>query len=99
MSERLSRAEVVHVANLARLALTEAELDTMTTELGAILGTFDAIAALDMGGVLPTAHPLGLVNVLRDDVVRPSADRAEVLACAPAAEDNRFRVPKILGEA
>jgi aspartyl-tRNA(Asn)/glutamyl-tRNA(Gln) amidotransferase subunit C len=99
MSERLTRSEVVHVAKLARLALTEAELDTMTNELGNILGTFDAIAALDMAGVSPTAHPLALVNVLRPDVVRPSADREEVLACAPAAEDNRFRVPKILGEA
>ena len=99
MSERLTRSEVVHVAKLARLALTEAELDTMTNELGNILATFDAIAALDMAGVLPTAHPLALVNVLRPDVVRPSSDRDEVLACAPAAEDNRFRVPKILGEA
>ncbi len=86
------------MAKLARLALTEAELDTMTNELGAILGTFDAIAALDMAGVAPTAHPLELVNVLRDDIVRPGVDRDELLACAPAAEDNRFRVPKILGE-
>ncbi len=98
MSERLSRAEVVHVAKLARLALTEAELDTMTHELGAIIGTFDAIAALDMAGVIATAHPLALVNVLREDIVRPGVDRDELLACAPAAEDNRFRVPKILGE-
>lgn len=98
MSDSLTRAQVVHVAKLARLALTEAELDTMTTELGAIIGTFDAIAALDMAGVQPTAHPLALVNVLRDDVVRPGVDRDEVLACAPAAQDNRFRVPKILGE-
>jgi aspartyl-tRNA(Asn)/glutamyl-tRNA(Gln) amidotransferase subunit C len=98
MSERLSRAEVVHVAKLARLALTEAELDTMTHELGAIIGTFDAIAALDMAGVTATAHPLALVNVLREDVVRPGVDRDELLACAPAAQDHRFRVPKILGE-
>ncbi len=98
MSDSLTRAQVVHVAKLARLALTEAELDTMTTELRAIIGTFDAIAALDMAGVQPTAHPLALVNVLRDDVVRPGVDRAEVLACAPSAQDNRFRVPKILGE-
>jgi aspartyl-tRNA(Asn)/glutamyl-tRNA(Gln) amidotransferase subunit C len=95
----LERHQVVHVANLARLALSDAELDAMTTELGAILGYANEIAALDLAGVSPTAHPLPLVNVLREDVVRPSVDRDEVLASAPLAEANRFRVPKILGEA
>ncbi len=70
----------------------------MTEELGSILGYANEIAALDLTGVPPTAHPLPLVNVLREDVVRQSVDRAEVLANAPAAQDNRFRVPKILGE-
>jgi aspartyl-tRNA(Asn)/glutamyl-tRNA(Gln) amidotransferase subunit C len=98
MPEALTRAEVAHVAKLARLALTEAELETMTTELGAILGYANEIAALDLTGVPATAHPLPLVNVLREDNVRPGANREEVLANAPAAEDNRFRVPKILGE-
>jgi aspartyl-tRNA(Asn)/glutamyl-tRNA(Gln) amidotransferase subunit C len=98
MPEQLTRVEVVHVANLARLALSDAELDTMTKELGSILGYANEIATLDLTGVPPTAHPLPLVNVLREDVVRPSVDRAEVLANAPAAQDNRFRVPKILGE-
>ncbi len=59
----------------------------------------DDVEALDLAGVPPTAHPLPLVNVLRDDVVRPSLDRDEVLAAAPAVEDGRFRVPPILGEA
>jgi aspartyl-tRNA(Asn)/glutamyl-tRNA(Gln) amidotransferase subunit C len=98
MPEALTRAEVAHVAKLARLALTEAELETMTTELGAILGYANEIAALDLAGVPATAHPLPLVNVLREDTVRTSVSREEVLANAPAAEDNRFRVPKILGE-
>ncbi len=98
MPEALTRAEVAHVAKLARLALSDAELDTMTAELGGILGYANEIAALDLQGVLPTAHPLGLSNVYREDVVRPSSSRAEVLAAAPLAEDDRFRVPKILSE-
>jgi aspartyl-tRNA(Asn)/glutamyl-tRNA(Gln) amidotransferase subunit C len=98
MPERLTRAEVAHVAKLARLALTEGELDTMTDELAGILGYANEIAALDLVGVGPTAHPIALVNVLREDVVRPSVNREEVLANAPHAQDNRFRVPKILGE-
>ncbi len=99
MSERLTRAAVAHVATLARLALSEEELDRMTADLAGILEHAQDVAALDTAGVAPTAHPLPLVNVLRDDVVRPSLDRDEVLACAPLAEDRRFRVPKILGEA
>jgi aspartyl-tRNA(Asn)/glutamyl-tRNA(Gln) amidotransferase subunit C len=98
MPERLTRAEVAHVAKLARLALTEGELDTMTDELAGILGYANEIAALDLVGVGPTAHPIPLVNVFREDVVRPSVNREEVLANAPHAQDNRFRVPKILGE-
>jgi aspartyl-tRNA(Asn)/glutamyl-tRNA(Gln) amidotransferase subunit C len=102
MPEALTRAEVAHVAKLARLALTDAELTTMTAELGGILGHADEIAALDLRGVLPTAHPLGLTNVFREDVVRTGSDqlgfRDEVLAAAPMAEDRRFRVPKILSE-
>ena len=57
------------------------------------------IAALDIADVPPTAHPLPLVNVLREDTPRPSLDREEVLAQAPLAEDRRFKVPRILGEA
>jgi aspartyl-tRNA(Asn)/glutamyl-tRNA(Gln) amidotransferase subunit C len=64
-----------------------------------ILDHAEDVAALDLEGVEPTAHPLPLANVLRDDEVRPSLDREEVLAQAPAAEDGRFRVPRILGEA
>jgi aspartyl-tRNA(Asn)/glutamyl-tRNA(Gln) amidotransferase subunit C len=96
---RLSRADVVHVARLARLTLTDDELDHLTTELGGILEHAQDIAALDTAGVPTTSHPLPLANVLRDDVVTPSLDRDEVLAMAPAAESDRFRVPQILGEA
>ena len=98
MSERLTRDDVAKVAQLARLELTDAELDLYTEQLGAVLDHADDVAALDLADVPPTAHPLPLVNVLRDDVVGPCADREEVLAQAPSVEDDRFRVPAILGE-
>jgi aspartyl-tRNA(Asn)/glutamyl-tRNA(Gln) amidotransferase subunit C len=90
---------VEHVAQLARLALTEAEVTALTVELAAILEHAAQVSALDTEGVEPTAHPLPLVNVARPDDVRPGLDRDEVLAAAPAVEDDRFRVPRILGEA
>jgi aspartyl-tRNA(Asn)/glutamyl-tRNA(Gln) amidotransferase subunit C len=95
----LTRAEVEHVARLARLALTDDELDSLTTELGAILEHAAQVSALDTAGVPPTAHPLPLVNVFRADATCPGLARDEVLAEAPAAEGGRFRVPRILGEA
>jgi aspartyl-tRNA(Asn)/glutamyl-tRNA(Gln) amidotransferase subunit C len=98
MSDRLTRDDVAKVADLARLALSDAELDLFTEQLGAVLDHADDVAALDLSEVAPTAHPLPLVNVVRDDVVRPCLDREEVLAQAPAVEDGRFRVPAILGE-
>ena len=92
----LTRADVEHVARLARLALTDDEIERLTVELRAVLEHAADVAALDLGDVPPTAHPLPLRNVLRDDAVRPSLDRNEVLAAAPSAEDGRFRVPRIL---
>ena len=84
--------------HLARLELSDAELDRYTEQLGAVLDHADDVDALDLADVPPTAHPLPLVNVLRPDVVGPCADRDEVLAQAPSVEDGRFRVPAILGE-
>jgi aspartyl-tRNA(Asn)/glutamyl-tRNA(Gln) amidotransferase subunit C len=98
MSSRITRDDVVHVARLARLELTDAEVELFTEQLAAVLDHADDVEALDTAGVPPTAHPLPIVNVFRDDVARPSLDRGEVLAMAPAAEDDRFRVPRILGE-
>ena len=95
----LTRAEVEHVARLARLALTDAELDALTPELAKILEYAAQVSALDTEGVPPTAHPLPLVNVFRPDEVQPCLPRDVVLAAAPATEDGRFRVPRILGEA
>ncbi len=95
-SAALTRADVEHVARLARLALTDDEVERLTDELAAVLDHAADVAALDLDGVPPTAHPLPLRNVLRADEVRPGVDRDEVLAAAPAAEDGRFRVPRIM---
>ncbi|HXH55821.1 Asp-tRNA(Asn)/Glu-tRNA(Gln) amidotransferase subunit GatC [Iamia sp.] len=99
MSESITRDDVAHVARLARLALTDDELDTFTGQLAAVLDHARDVEALDLADVAPTAHPLALGTVLRPDVVGPTLDRDEVLACAPQAEGGRFRVPAILGEA
>ena len=99
MPERISAAEVAHVAGLARLYLTDDELDRFAGQLGDVLEHAADVAALDTAGVPPTAHPLPVQNVFRADEPRPGLDRDEVLAMAPAAEDGRFRVPRILGEA
>jgi aspartyl-tRNA(Asn)/glutamyl-tRNA(Gln) amidotransferase subunit C len=93
---QLTRADVEHVARLARLALDEEEIEQFTRELGVILEHAQQVAELDTRDVPPTAHPLPLVNVLRPDEPHRSLDRDEVLAMAPEAEDDRFRVPRIL---
>jgi aspartyl-tRNA(Asn)/glutamyl-tRNA(Gln) amidotransferase subunit C len=95
----LTRDDAAYVARLARIDLTDDELDLYALQLAAVIGHAAELAALDTTGVEPTAHPLPLRNVTRADEPRPSLDRAEVLAQAPAVEDGRFRVPPILGEA
>lgn len=87
------------MANLARLELTEAEVTRFTEQLASILGHAADVAALDVHELAPTAHPFGLTNVLRVDELRPSTDREEVLSQAPKVVDNRFGVPRIVGEA
>ena len=99
MPDRITRDDVAHVARLARLGLSDDELDVFTGQLAAVLAHADDVASLDTAGVPPTAHPFPLLNVLRADEPRPSVDRDEVLAAAPSVEENRFRVPPVLGEA
>jgi aspartyl-tRNA(Asn)/glutamyl-tRNA(Gln) amidotransferase subunit C len=96
---RISTDDVAHVAKLARLHLTDDELATFTGQLDAVLDHAADVEALDLDDVPPTFHPYPLENVLRDDEVRPSLDREEVLAQAPAVEDHQFKVPPVLGEA
>lgn len=98
MAERITPSDVAHVADLARLELSPEELELFTGQLADVLDHAADVEALDLSEVVPTAHPLPLVNVLRDDVVRPSLDRRAVLDAAPAVEDHRFQVPPVLGE-
>ena len=95
----LDRAAVDHVARLARLDLTEDERERMQKELAGILGHADKIQELDLDGVPPTSHALPLSNVLRPDEPTPSLPQEEALANAPASEDGRFRVPRIIEDA
>jgi aspartyl-tRNA(Asn)/glutamyl-tRNA(Gln) amidotransferase subunit C len=99
MATPLRREDVAKVAKLARLALSDDELDMFTEQLGQILEHANDIAALKLDDVVPTAHPYGLINVVRDDVLVPCLAVEDVLAMAPDAEDGRFAVPRILGEA
>ncbi len=87
------------MATLARLKLSDEEVASYAVQLSAVLDHIDAIRALDLEGTPATSHSFDLVNIFRADEVRPGVDREEVLAQAPAAEDGRFRVPRILGEA
>ncbi len=95
----LRREDVAHVAKLARLIMSDTELDMFTEQLGQVLDHASDMNALDLDGVVATAHPFGLVNVVRDDVLRTCLDHDVVMAMAPDAEDGRFAVPRILGEA
>ena len=89
----ISREEVRHVADLARLALTDDELARFTSELAKILDAVGVVSELDLADVLPTSHPLDLVNVWDEDVPQESLPLEDVFANAPAVEDGLFRVP------
>jgi aspartyl-tRNA(Asn)/glutamyl-tRNA(Gln) amidotransferase subunit C len=95
---KLSRDEVAHLARLARLAVTDEELDVFAGQLDVILDAVARVGEVADEDVAPTTHAVPMTNVLRPDVVAPSLPRDVVLAGAPAAEDDRFRVPRILGE-
>jgi aspartyl-tRNA(Asn)/glutamyl-tRNA(Gln) amidotransferase subunit C len=97
VSVHITRADVARVAVLARLRISDDELERYTTQLAGMLEHFEDIDALDLDGVEPMTQPYPLVNVLRKDVEAPSLDRDEVLAAAPAAEQHRFKVPPIIG--
>ncbi len=94
----ISREEVAHLARLARLAVTDRELDVFAGQLDVILGAVARVGEVAADDIPPTSHALPLTNVFRPDEVRPSLPLVDVLAVAPAAEQDRFRVPRILGE-
>ncbi|MBA2569351.1 MAG: Asp-tRNA(Asn)/Glu-tRNA(Gln) amidotransferase subunit GatC [Actinobacteria bacterium] len=89
----ITRDEVLHVARLARLALTDEEVERLGSQLSAILEAVGKVAELDLADVEPTSHPLDLANVSADDESRPSLSADEVFANAPDREDDFFRVP------
>ncbi len=94
----ISREEVAHLARLARLAVTDDELDTFAGQLDVILQAVAQVGEVAAVDVPPTSHSVPLTNVFRDDVVVPGLTREEALSGAPDAEENRFRVPRILDE-
>jgi aspartyl-tRNA(Asn)/glutamyl-tRNA(Gln) amidotransferase subunit C len=89
----ITREQVVHVARLARLDLTEEELERLTGELGAILDAVSKVSELELADVPPTSHPLELVNVWADDEPHESLPLDDVLRNAPSSENGMFRVP------
>jgi aspartyl-tRNA(Asn)/glutamyl-tRNA(Gln) amidotransferase subunit C len=94
----ISRDDVARLAKLARLALTDDEIDSFAGQLDAILGYVGQIQSIDTSGVTPTGNPLRDVNVTRPDEVQTSLTQQQALAEAPAADEGRFAVPQILGE-
>ena len=94
----ISREEVAHLARLSRLAVTEEELDTFAGQLDVILQAVARVGEVTAADIPPMSHSVPLVNVLREDVIKPSLTPAEALAGAPDAFENRFRVPQILAE-
>jgi aspartyl-tRNA(Asn)/glutamyl-tRNA(Gln) amidotransferase subunit C len=94
----ITRAEAAHLARLARLALSDEELDQLAAQLDVIITAVARVSEVADAEVPPTSHAVPLTNVFRPDEVRPSLTPDQVLAAAPAAEQQRFRVPRILDE-
>ena len=94
----ITRDEVAHLADLARIDLSDAELDRLAPQLDVILDSIKSISEVAADDIPPTSHPMPLTNVFRDDVVRPGLTVEEALSGAPAVEEQRFAVPRILGE-
>lgn len=95
---KLSRAELRAIADLARISLTEAELDQFSSQLDVILESVAKVQEIVNDQIKPMSHALDINNVFRADVVGSSLSAADALAAAPASEDDRFRVPRILEE-
>ena len=98
MPESLSREEVAHLADLARIDLSEAELDHLAPQLSVILESVASIQGVAGDDVPPSSHPLPLTNVFREDVLEPCLTPEQALSGAPAQEQQRFLVPRILGD-
>jgi aspartyl-tRNA(Asn)/glutamyl-tRNA(Gln) amidotransferase subunit C len=97
-TQSISRADVAHLARLARIAMTDAELDQLAEQLGVILGAVARVQEVAAADIAPTSHAVPLTNVFRADEPVPPLGADDALAGAPAAEEQRFRVPQILGD-
>ncbi|MGN6252123.1 MAG: Asp-tRNA(Asn)/Glu-tRNA(Gln) amidotransferase subunit GatC [Marmoricola sp.] len=97
-SPSITREQVRHLADLARIDLSDDELDHLAPQLSVILESIASISGVAAGDIPPTSHPLPLTNVFRDDVVQPGLTADQALAGAPAQEQQRFAVPRILGD-
>jgi aspartyl-tRNA(Asn)/glutamyl-tRNA(Gln) amidotransferase subunit C len=93
---KLSREEVLHIAALAKLGMTEDDITHFGGQLSNILENFEVLKKVDTDGIAPTAQPNSLCNVMKDDVVRPSMPQADVLANAPRKEGEFFRIRPVL---
>ncbi|WP_062463804.1 Asp-tRNA(Asn)/Glu-tRNA(Gln) amidotransferase subunit GatC [Demequina soli] len=94
----LDRSDVARLAALARIDMTDADLDRLSGQLAVIVDAVAKVAEVAGEDVPATSHPIPMSNIHREDVVRPSLAQDDALAAAPDAEDGRFRVPQILGE-
>jgi aspartyl-tRNA(Asn)/glutamyl-tRNA(Gln) amidotransferase subunit C len=95
---KLSREDVLHITSLARLGVTDAEIDKMQAQLSNILENFEILSSVNTEGVLPTAQSIALQNVMREDIVKPSLPVDSVLANAPRQESEFFKVNAVLEE-
>lgn len=95
---QISREEVQHLAHLARLELTDEETAHYAEQLSAIVDAVARVSDVAAQNIPPTSHPIPVTNVFREDVAKPGLPREEVAAAAPSWEDDRFKVPRILGE-
>jgi aspartyl-tRNA(Asn)/glutamyl-tRNA(Gln) amidotransferase subunit C len=93
---KITRAEVEHVARLARLELSEPELDTLTFQMDSILAYVEKLNALDTEGIIPTSHAVPMENAFRPDLLVPAIGVENALANAPKHAENFFRVPKVI---
>ncbi|HEX6878090.1 MAG TPA: Asp-tRNA(Asn)/Glu-tRNA(Gln) amidotransferase subunit GatC [Nocardioidaceae bacterium] len=94
----ITRDEVAHLADLARIDLSDAELDHLAPQLAVILDSIRSISEVAAEDIPPTSHPMPLTNVFREDLPRPCLTAEEALSGAPQVEEQRFAVPRILGE-
>ncbi len=97
METKITKEEIIHVANLAHLQMEDASIDKFAEQIGIILKYFDTLNRVDTEGVKPTSHAIFLTNAFRDDEEKKHLNREEAMAGAPEKEEGYFLVPKVIG--